>query len=174
MEFAWNLRIAGERVRFNPRAKVYGEMVSRGGAGAASQRRRWETGRASLRETVRRGLWKTPYLSSTSKMIYQLDLDFPPLGKLAVQLTLISMIAAAGFVWNQGSAGWLAVLGLVVIDWAILIIYASSPVYLIGLPVRYLFSAVHLPYYLGWKLAVGLIKKPQQWVRTPREVPPPD
>ena len=33
MEFAWQLRLAGERVRFEPSARVYGEMVSRGGPG---------------------------------------------------------------------------------------------------------------------------------------------
>ena len=47
MEFALMLRVQGERVSFEPEARVFGEMVSRGGAGAASQRRRWEVGRRS-------------------------------------------------------------------------------------------------------------------------------
>ena len=45
----WTLRVVGEHVHFDPKARVFGEMVSRGGAGAASQRRRWEAGRRSLR-----------------------------------------------------------------------------------------------------------------------------
>ncbi len=50
MEFALMLRVAGEKVRFRPDAVVRGEMVSRGGPAAASQRLRWEAGRKSLRE----------------------------------------------------------------------------------------------------------------------------
>ena len=49
MEFALMLRARGERVRFLPEARVFGEMVSRGGPAAASQRRRWEAGRRALR-----------------------------------------------------------------------------------------------------------------------------
>src|SRR5262249_39063394 len=56
MEFAQILPVRGERVRFEPDARVFGEMVSRGGSGAASQRQRWEVGRRSLRGKFARPL----------------------------------------------------------------------------------------------------------------------
>ena len=49
LEFAWRLRIAGERAHFVPETQVMGEMVSQGGASAARQRQRWEVGRAELK-----------------------------------------------------------------------------------------------------------------------------
>ena len=170
MEFAWNLRIGGERVRFQPLARVYGEMVSRGGSGAASQRRRWETGRKALRGAFRRKLWASPHLSWVQKIAYQLDLDFPPLSRLLIGLCVASAIAGLGvllggsspIIWGGLTAILFAFLG-------IFAIYTLSPVFIINLPIRYLMSLGYLPYYITWKIAVGLLKKPQSWVRTPRE-----
>ncbi len=173
MEFAWNLRIGGERVRFQPAARVYGEMVSRGGSGAASQRRRWESGRKALRTTFRRELRASPYLSWVRKAAYQLDLDFPPLSRLLVGLGVASAIAGPA-VLLEGSMSTFGVglLAILAVFWVIFASYALSPIFAINLPIRYLLSLAYLPYYIIWKTAIGLLKKPQSWVRTPREATP--
>ena len=171
MEFAWNLRVGGERVRFQPQAQVYGEMVSRGGSGAASQRRRWESGRQALRATFRARIAKSTHLTWLQKLVYWIDLDFPPLGRLMVWLTGTIGLAAIGIAWSHGSAAWVAVLGGLVSELFILLAYVVAPFIVMNLPLRYVGSLAYLPYYLGWKLLVGVLKAPQQWVRTPRETP---
>ena len=79
MEFALMLRARGERVRFLPEARVFGEMVSRGGPGAASQRRRWEAGRRALRGKFAGPLAGSESIGPYRKVMYLLDLFFPPL-----------------------------------------------------------------------------------------------
>ena len=169
MEFAWNLRVGGERVRFDPDARVFGEMVSRGGPGAASQRRRWESGRRALRGTFRRALGRSTHLSAIEKLLYRLDLEYPPLGRLAVRLAFATTLACAGGMIAAWSPGWVAVVAVLGACWACLLAYAACPVAVVGLPPRYLASVGHLPAYLVWKFCVGSRRAPQQWVRTPRE-----
>ena len=169
MEYAWALRVAGERVRFDRNARVFGEMVSRGGSGAASQRRRWESGRKALRSSVRARLWKSPRLTSFRKLSYQIELGFPPLSRLVISLVLASTLGLCGF-WVSGFAiPWVMLMLVPILGWVGLVAYALSPLVVVGLPARYLASLFHFPYYMGWKIAVGLLRAPQQWVRTPRE-----
>lgn len=169
MEFAWHLRVAGERPRFQPEARVFGEMVSRGGAGAASQRQRWEEGRRGLRATFRWPLRDSNRLSPWRKAILRLDLEFPPLGGLVAKLTLASLIAAVALPFGRDRATAFPLATLLAAEWLVLAAYVASPVAVVGLPARYLLSGLSVPYYLFWKLAVGRMKKPAGWVRTPRE-----
>ena len=170
MEYAWALRIAGEQVRFARHARVFGEMVSRGGSGAASQRRRWESGRQALRASVRPRLWRSANLSSLQKLVYAVDLGFPPIGRLVVVLGVVTSLGICGF-WMSGfAARWVMLLLGTLVGWFGLAAYAVSPLFVVGLPARYLASLLQFPYYLGWKLTVGLLQAPRQWVRTPREV----
>ena len=92
MEFALTLRVHGERVRFDPQARVFGEMVSRGGAGAASQRKRWEEGRASLRPKFAGQLARSRDLPLVAKACYLIDLYFPPLATLAAGFLALLLI----------------------------------------------------------------------------------
>jgi len=169
MEFALSLRVAGERVAFDPDARVFGEMVSRGGQGAASQRRRWEEGRRSLRAKFRGPLARSPRLGLVAKACYLLDLYFPPLATLAVSLIVVAEIHPLGLANPdlKSTAGGLAAphFGMA----AILAAYALSPVVTMALPLRYLRSLAALPYYVGWKVVVSLGRKSKGWVRTPRE-----
>ena len=169
MEFAWKLRLAGERVHFQPAARVYGEMVSRGGDGAASQRRRWESGRKALRSSFRSEIGRSRALSWAAKLAYRIDLDFPPLSRLAVGLAIGSLLAAGTIMLAPESAWAVGIGALFSIYGMTLLTYAMSPVVTMGLPARYLLSLGHLPYYMLWKLTLGLLKAPQQWIRTPRE-----
>lgn len=169
MEFAWNLRVGGGRVRFQPEARVYGEMVSRGGPGAASQRRRWEGGRRALRASFRDALGRSRHLPASKKILYSLDLEYPPLGRLAGLLSLASVVATGGSAWRGGGGGWAAVLALLEFYWACMIAYVASPIVVVRLPVRYLANLIYAPFYLAWKLAIGLGAAPLEWIRTPRE-----
>jgi cellulose synthase/poly-beta-1,6-N-acetylglucosamine synthase-like glycosyltransferase len=169
MEFALMLRVLGERVRFEPEARVFGEMVSKGGPGAASQRRRWEAGRRSLRGKFAGGIAKSPVLGLFVKASYLLDLFFPPLAKLALGLVAVSSLHALALAdarFFPASHGLLPVHAVMV---GIFLAYAASPTLVMRLPARYLASLLALPYYVGWKAWVALGRAPKTWVRTPRE-----
>ena len=92
MEFALTLRALGERVRFEPEARVFGEMVSKGGPGAASQRRRWEAGRRSLRGEFAGKLARSKALGFFARASYLVDLFFPPLASLAMGLIMVASV----------------------------------------------------------------------------------
>jgi cellulose synthase/poly-beta-1,6-N-acetylglucosamine synthase-like glycosyltransferase len=169
MEFALMLRVLGEQVRFEPRARVFGEMVSRGGPGAASQRRRWEAGRSSLRGKFAGSLAKSKALGALVKACYLLELVFPALATLALGLILVLSVHALAAVdarFLDASRGlWPSHAAMA----GTFFLYALSPVILMGLPARYLASLVALPYYMGWKVIIALGRAPKAWVRTPRE-----
>ena len=164
-EFSWMLRVAGERVRFLPDARVYGEMVERG-RGAVTQRRRWEEGRSSLRGQV---LSADPQLprplppSQAARPARPLHAppDAPP-GRLLARL-------------DGDSPGWDRVPGLVPVIPLLafmaltFLVYAISPFFLIGLPFRYLASFPMVPYYAVWKLVTTFRSRTTTWVRTERE-----
>ena len=169
MEFALMLRVQGERVRFEPEARVFGEMVSRGGPGAASQRRRWEVGRRSLRGKFAGPLVGSPALGTLRKMLYLIDLFFPPLVTLALGLIMSASIhALSALEWRFMPASH----DLLPVHMAMLaafFAYALSPILVLGLPVRYFLSLLMLPYYITWKLFMASKRRSEGWVRTPRE-----
>jgi cellulose synthase/poly-beta-1,6-N-acetylglucosamine synthase-like glycosyltransferase len=169
MEFALMLRTRGERVRFEPSAEVFGEMVSRGGAGAESQRARWEVGRSSLRGAFAGPLAKSPELGLYRKLLYLLDLFFPPLVTLGLGLILISLVHPIAWLVPDLAATAHRLAPAHAIMWLAMAAYASSPILILKLPVRYLASLLAIPYYAGWKLRVALDRRPDGWVRTPRE-----
>lgn len=181
LEFSWTLRQAGQRVDFEPTAVVRGAMVSRGGAAAASQRRRWEAGRAELRARVLVPLLRAPGLGAGAKLMGALELFFPPLVRLLLGLGLAAAVhpaATAAAAGGWGGAGPLA-------DWsrllapahalmlATLAAYVLSPTAALGLPARLLRGLPALPLYAVWKTAVALRGRPTSWVRTAREAPVP-
>jgi cellulose synthase/poly-beta-1,6-N-acetylglucosamine synthase-like glycosyltransferase len=169
MEFALMLRVLGERVHFEPKARVFGEMVSKGGPGAASQRRRWEAGRRSLRGKFAGAIAKSRALSLTAKASYLLDLFFPSLATLALGLVAASSVHALALAdarFVPVSRNLVAVHSAMV---SIFIVYAASPTVVMELPARYLASLLALPYYIAWKIWVALRRAPKTWVRTPRE-----
>jgi cellulose synthase/poly-beta-1,6-N-acetylglucosamine synthase-like glycosyltransferase len=166
LEFSWLLRIAGERVRFLPEARVYGEMVSGGGAAAASQRQRWEVGRRDLRRAMAGPLARSSHLSVWQKLLAFLDLFMLPLSPLAA--LLVACLAVDGLlVATRGLPP--ALLATDVFHFAALALYCASPFLVLGLPARYLRDLVHVPTYALWKAVVALRKKPAGWVRTARE-----
>ena len=169
MEFALMLRVRGERVRFETEARVFGEMVSRGGPGAASQRRRWEAGRRSLRGKFAGPLAGSTALGPGSKLFYLIDLYFPPLATLALVLIIAASVQGLAAVDARFLPISRILLPIHAAMAAALLAYAFSPILIMRLPARYLLSLLALPYYIAWKLLVAFRKRPSGWVRTPRE-----
>jgi cellulose synthase/poly-beta-1,6-N-acetylglucosamine synthase-like glycosyltransferase len=162
MEFCWQLRTAGERVTFVPETRVYAEMVSKGGEGAASQRRRWEVGRSKLKGMFTGPLLKSSKNTIIDKLLYLIDLYLPPLARLGLMLLLVTALTLT---WSP-SAPTLALNGCL---WAGLGCYLASPFLLMRLPLRYGLALVYAPFYAFWKVALLLRPKPDAWVRTERE-----
>jgi cellulose synthase/poly-beta-1,6-N-acetylglucosamine synthase-like glycosyltransferase len=166
LEFSWLLRIAGERVRFLPDARVYGEMVSGGGDAAVSQRQRWEVGREVLRKTMTGPLLKSPHLGLLKKLFYLLDLYMPTLSRLTMYV-LVCLIFNTVAVRFYGINQYLLVVNALQV--ITLGIYCVSAFFVMGLPWRYAAELMHAPAYALWKMSLVLRKKPSQWVRTARE-----
>jgi cellulose synthase/poly-beta-1,6-N-acetylglucosamine synthase-like glycosyltransferase len=167
-EFAWQLRVAGERVRFVPEARVYAEMVSRGRA-AVSQRRRWEEGRRSLRGRFLRPLLASPALTPWNKALLLLDLLFPPLMPLFGLLLLAAAVhpaALAAPALEPLSRQLLPAHGLMAL---IVAAYAVSPFLTLGLPLRYAPALLAVPYFAVWKFLATFNARTLDWVRTQRE-----
>lgn len=169
LEFSWTLRVAGERVAFVGGARVYGEMVSRGGEAAAGQRRRWEAGRRALRGRFLGPILGSPALGIWRKGMYAVELASPPLVELAAGLLAAALVHPLAL-WRLELAGWSRALaiphGLMGLT---LLAYGLSPLAAVGLPARYLGSLSHVPRYAAWKLAAAWGRAPREWVRTRRE-----
>lgn len=174
MEFAWHLRLAGERMRFRPRARVFAQMLTQGGSGAVSQRRRWESGRRALRRTFRRQIWQSNRLSWSRRLFYALELDFPPLSRLFVLLVAATALVLAGRPVGVSHAAFWVGAALAALSWMWFFCYIAAPFALLGLPPRFALALLHGPYYIAWKATIGRRGRPDRWVRTPREVARPN
>ena len=172
MEFSWMLRLAGERVRFLPRAAVRGEMVSRGGAAAASQRRRWEAGRAEARRSLTAPILRSGHVEAWRKGLYLIDLWFPPLSTLVLGLAAACLIHPLALAWPGLARASLFLAGPHAAMAATLVAYLVSPFLLMGLPARYLIALLWAPIYMAWKLIIATGARPDRWVRTAREQKP--
>jgi glycosyltransferase involved in cell wall biosynthesis len=170
LEFSWVLRVAGERVHFDPAARVFGEMVSRGGHASVAQRRRWEAGRRSLPRKFLVPLMTSRMIGPLRRVVYVIDLYFPPLSKLLLALLASASVCIASSVDTRllGLSTWLLpVHGFMV---AVLMCYVLSPPIVMGLSLRYLSCLISLPYYVAWKAVVTAGGRPTEWVRTRREL----
>lgn len=170
MEFSWALRIAGERVRFVPETFVFSEMVSRHNRAAQSQCRRWDSGRKALRSKFLDKLLSSSRFSLKLKVLYMLELMFPPLIQLSLYL-LASLSIHLGPWFNARlellSLGLLPLHGFMIIT---LLLYGLSPILVMGLPAHYLITGLRcLPYYTVLKILAIARRRPSEWVRTGRE-----
>ncbi len=172
MEFSWTLRIAGEKIAFQPEASVYGTMLSGGGQAAVEQRRRWEFGRWELRRKYFAPILRSAKMGIWEKMAAVCELTLPALaGLVLIYCVLLTCDLAALFsrTFSEGPIleGFLLVCSLLMT--LSLCIYALSPFVAMRLPARYFLSVPFFPIYLGWKLMVSSKGRPDRWVRTPRE-----
>jgi cellulose synthase/poly-beta-1,6-N-acetylglucosamine synthase-like glycosyltransferase len=172
LEFSWTLRIAGESVHFLPEARVYGSMLSQGGPSAAAQRLRWEAGRKAQRRMFLWPLLRSRRIKALTKLLYLVDLFFPPLVTLLLGLLIVLSLDLAAVLDSRllHTSPWLLTIhGLM---GAVLASYALCPLWTLDLPVRYIASLLVLPYYAVWKLHATVGRSPSAWVRTSREPMP--
>ena len=172
MEFGWMLRLAGERVAFDPNVSVRGAMLSGGGQAAANQRRRWEFGRKEIRAKYLPKLLRSSPLGPWKSMLSICDLSMPTMGTLAVACTAVAAIDLL-CLFSPISGASPFVLPVVVASLALMILslglYALAPFVAMRLPWRYAVSVCAFPVFLLWKLRISKSGRPDRWVRTPRE-----
>ncbi len=168
-EFSWMLRARGERVRFVPEARVVSDMISDDAPAAKVQRQRWEIGRLSMRRKFVRSLIVSDRLTIFQKLMYLLDLFSPSLVILMLDLLLagsVGLIRTGDSVFGVIVPWLLLIQGLMA---ALLLLYVLSPMVVMGLSGRFLWSLLHLPQYALWKLIAMLDPRPSGWVPTPRQ-----
>lgn len=168
VEYGIRLAEAGHRVFYADEAHVYGEMVTSAGA-AKSQRERWESGRAALKQKyglplLRRGL-------AGDLLLFDLGVDVlvPPLSRLAVG-SVLGLLACAGLSFASVPVPVAAtVFGL---SAAFLVLYVLRGWMLSGTGLRGLLDLALAPAYVAWKI-LAVRKAPAradaEWVRTTRE-----
>jgi len=159
LEYGIELARAGVRVRYAAEAAVASEIVSSSGA-AASQRRRWEQGRAGLARRLIVPVLRDA-LARRSLLLFDVaaDLLVPPLSSLV--LMLVAGLVAALLV-SAPSWPWLTGLALVAV-------YLARGWSLSGLGASGLRALAWAPLYVVWKLCTVSRAAPREWVRTARE-----
>jgi cellulose synthase/poly-beta-1,6-N-acetylglucosamine synthase-like glycosyltransferase len=167
VEYAVQLGLAGVPVHYVHDASVYGEMASSGRT-AATQRQRWERGRARVRKDALRRLVAGGIRNrSLTQLELAMDLSTPPLSRLA---------AAAAVGWGVEGLSWAMhgaatpaawVLGSVT---ACLGAYTARGAMLSGLGWRSLHVLAAAPVYVAWKVAFVPKREAREWVRTQREL----
>lgn len=159
LEYGIALARGGIRVEYAAEAVVASEIATTS-RGAASQRRRWEHGRARLARQLAVPLLREAFAKrSVILLALAADLLVPPLASLALVLcagTAAALLASAA-VWPWG-AGIAFVGAYVGRGWA------SS-----GLGWSGLRAIACAPLYVAWKLRATSRPAPPEWVRTARE-----
>ncbi len=153
MEYSWMLRIAGEKIVFLPDVSVYGAMLGSGGTAAAQQRRRWEFGRADIRNKFLGSLLRSTQLGWFEKMLAACELTIPSMAVVAMIYVFVAAVDTVAWLLVRGSQ--FSVLSGFVFAFAAfltmsLVTYAISPFLVMRLPLRYLSSTLLFPLYLGW------------------------
>jgi hypothetical protein len=171
LEFSWHLRVASEKVRFVPEARVFGEIISGNEKASKAQRLRWEKGRAELKTAFKSSI-RQMAIPSLRKWLLLSDLKMPPLSRwmiftvLSWILSLSAMIMADGNVWLLSLAGIIFALNSIALFYFAL--YLSLPFTKLHLPWKYLSALSKAPFYILWKLMLLMSRTPAQWVRTER------
>lgn len=166
VEYGIALGLAGERVHYVHDAEVLGEMAA-SGRSAASQRQRWESGRAALRAQHLRPLLRAARRSRIA-LDLAADIVMPPLSRVAAFVT--AGLVVEGLLWTAGRgptpAAWLWVASALA-----LAAYVLRGVALSGLGIRGLAVLAAAPCYMVWKVVRVDRSKAATWVRTTRDTP---
>lgn len=169
VEYGIKLAEAGYRVGYVPEAQVLGDMAPRGAA-AATQRRRWESGRAAIARAhaprlLREGLARR----DATRLDLAMDLLVPPLSSLA----LVALVGAAtATVVHAALGGSATVLVPWLLSMVFLTVYVLRGLSLSGAGPRGLLTLLWAPVYVAWKIGLRLRRSPhgsQEWIRTARD-----
>jgi cellulose synthase/poly-beta-1,6-N-acetylglucosamine synthase-like glycosyltransferase len=172
MEYSWTLRLAGEKIHFEPGVSVYGAMLHSGGEAAANQRRRWEFGRNDIRKKFLGQVLWAKGMAWWDKAASVLELSMPTMAWVILVYVTMSVLNTTAIMAPAAQAlplVWAMFVAFHVVMTAALGTYALAPFLVMRLPWRYGSSLVMLPFYFGWKVFVSLAGRPNQWVRTARE-----
>ena len=162
----------GVRVAYVPDARVRAQMPATA-AQAASQRDRWERGRAGL--TRERGLpllWEG--LRGRNPLLLDMawDLLTPPLAELGALLCAWVMLVGGGGVlgWLPHAGHWARALGL---TGAGLLVYILGGLRVAGASREAYVALARAPFYAAWKISLRLAGRrggaaSTEWVRTSR------
>jgi cellulose synthase/poly-beta-1,6-N-acetylglucosamine synthase-like glycosyltransferase len=174
MEYAWTLRIAGERIAFLPDVSVYGAMPGRGGDSAATQRRRWEFGRSETRNKYLGPLLRSQRVGWWPKLLALGELTVPPMAVLAV-IYITALVADCSILLalqpGSNAAVRAFLLGCLCLFTASLGVYAVSPFLALRLAWKYALAIALFPLYSIWRFWISLKGRPDRWVRTRRQPP---
>lgn len=167
IEFGIDLGLAGQRVHYADEAQVAAMMVS-GEHSARTQRQRWEGGRWHLiRRKIRPLLQAAVGRANVVCADLMIDLLVPPLAYVAVNITLLLILASLASLWQPSMRGWLW-LG---IGCALsLLLHVLRGWQLSRTGMRGLLDLLRAPFYVAWKILLMLrARGPTEWVRTRRE-----
>jgi GT2 family glycosyltransferase len=169
VEYGIKLAEAGYRIVYVPEAVVLGDMAPRGPA-AATQRRRWEGGRAAIARAhaprlIREGLARRDAI----RLDLAMDLLVPPLSSLALTTVVGAAAALAHHVALGGSVTAL-------VPWLLAMVFLTAHVLrgvsLSGEGPRALLTLLWAPVYVAWKIGLRLRRSehgPEEWIRTARD-----
>ncbi|MEZ5963357.1 MAG: glycosyltransferase family 2 protein [Planctomycetota bacterium] len=164
VEYGIALGLAGVRVEYVHDAEVLGEMVTSGRA-AASQRQRWEGGRAAVRKQH-----LAPLLGAARRSRIALDLAvdilLPPLSRIAA--LVLAGLVGEGALWAFGLGPTVAV-WLWLASAVALAAYVLRGLALSGLGMRGLVVLAAAPAYMLWKVLAVQRGPATTWVRTTRQ-----
>ncbi|MGC4042943.1 MAG: glycosyltransferase family 2 protein [Armatimonas sp.] len=152
LDYALDLDRAGVRLRYAPEARVAAQMPVDARA-AATQRRRWEGGRAQL------ALARGGAMLKARRIWAAMDLLTPPLGELCGLVLLWGLLTPFTPMWL--ALWWAAVTGG-------LILYVLGGLLISGVSGRVWVALACAPFYVAWKLAQRLTKPSREWIRTNR------
>ena len=97
----WNspgsLRLDGEKIAFEPDARVHGAMVGSGGPAAASQRRRWEFGRGDIRRKYLPRLLRSDRIGWWEKLVSVCEITLPTMSGLFSLYLILMALDLFGF-----------------------------------------------------------------------------
>ena len=169
VEYGLDLGLAGYRVHYCDEADVLGEMVSSAET-AKWQRQRWEGGRMILLRSRMSRLLRAG-LRYRNRVCIDLafDLLVPPLSRIALLVTALTLGASIEFWWNRH---FVALLWLALACKGTLLLYVLRGWQLSATGACGLTALVHAPAFVVWKLIVMARQHaPREWVRTERERP---
>jgi cellulose synthase/poly-beta-1,6-N-acetylglucosamine synthase-like glycosyltransferase len=172
LEYTWKLRMAGERVVFQPDVSVYGVMRTAGDEATANQRRRWEFGRKEIRRKYFAPLLTSRRLTLGHRIFALCDLTLPTmttLVALCVSLAatdIFCLLSPLQLAMPALRPALIFALGLMTLS---LGIHFVSPFLVMRLPWRYVLSIGAFPVYIWWKICIWFGARPDRWIRTARE-----
>ncbi len=169
LEYGIVLGLAGVRIHYVDEAAADAELLV-GGAGADSQRQRWEGGRMAVaRAYIGKLLAQAARKRSAVCLELACDLLTLPLGYIAMQVVAAGVLAALASFWFASALPWL---WLALAMFAVLLLHVLRGWQLCPLGLRGLLALVQAPFFVAWKLYALLRNRGNKtWVKTRRNDP---